>query len=191
MARIKDIDERKRGNNTNGSFVRETIKPSGRLIISLFFRRNQLPEAEWIFRLFPKAWPKINAAGSMLNVLSSINEAFPRLRLRSKYPNESTTTNSPPSKDSPPSNFTRLHPRPNKLNLPIVSISTICPPIFSLFLLLQIRRKNRSSRETTSERSAGVGLDDSIEKWLLVSIRLARYSILNLAAGTCSQKVAA
>lgn len=43
MARIKDIDERKRGNNTNGSFVRETIKPSGRLIISLFFRRNQLP----------------------------------------------------------------------------------------------------------------------------------------------------
>lgn len=30
-----------------------------------------------------------------------------------------------------------------------------------------------------------------IEKWLLVSIRLARYSILNLAARTCRQKVAA
>lgn len=103
----------------------------------------------------------------MLNVLSSINEAFPRLRLRSKYPNESTTTNSPPSKDSPPSNFTRLHPRPNKLNLSIVPISTICPPIFSLFLLLQIHRKNRSSRETTSERSAGVGLDDGDREMII------------------------
>lgn len=103
MARIKDIDERKRGNNTNGLFFSRFEKQSnlraGWLFLYFFGEtKNQLPEAEWIFRLFPKAWrPKINAAGSMLNVLSSINEGFPR-GLRSKYPNESTTTSSPRAK---------------------------------------------------------------------------------------------
>lgn len=45
------------------------------------------------------------------------------------------------------------------------------------------RRRPKDRRELASTMG--------IEKWLLVSIRLARYSILNLAARTCRQKVAA
>lgn len=75
------IDERNGGTIWQflfrGSRNNQTNLRAGWLFL-YFFTKNQLPEGEWIFRLFPEAWrPKINGkAGSMLNVLSSINEAF-------------------------------------------------------------------------------------------------------------------
>lgn len=101
------IDERNGGTIwqflSRGSRNNQTNLRAGWLFL-YFFTKNQLPEGEWIFRLFPEAWrPKINGkAGSMLNVLSSINEAFCFMFVYAR----NIPTNSPPSKDSPP--FTRL-----------------------------------------------------------------------------------
>lgn len=67
----------------------------------------------------PKAWrPKINAAGSMLNVLSSINKGLPR----SKYHDD----------DSPPFNF--IHARINWISQSSPPPRFVTCPIFSPFL---------------------------------------------------------
>ena len=154
------IDERNGGTIwqflSRGSRNNQTNLRAGWLFL-YFFTKNQLPEGEWIFRLFPEAWrPKINGkAGSMLNVLSSINEAFCFTFVYAR----NIPTNSPPSKDSPP--FTRLR-----------RINWICQSspsprfallIFSPFLLFH--RKNPSFRETTFERSR-VKNSMMIEEWL-------------------------
>lgn len=145
------IDERNGGTIwqflSRGSRNNQTNLRAGWLFL-YFFTKNQLPEGEWIFRLFPEAWrPKINGkAGSMLNVLSSINEAFPSrsftLEISQRIHHDEFSSEQ---------RFSSLYaPSSNKLNLPIVSISTICSPNFlplsslpskeSLFLGKDIRK---------------------------------------------------
>lgn len=83
-------------------------------------------------------------------------------------------------KDSPPSNFTRLT-RIEKLNLSIVSISTICPPIFSPPFLFQIHRKNRCFRWRRHPKDRRQwkldGLDDGDRETRAIGIDTAGHDI--------------